>query len=785
MLIIFSLFLNLFGGTAQAEVRNGVFNRVCYQNNRSVRGILNNLGTGVCAGKLYVGYALFTGLHTDRKLYKDGNLISAKRQLFPVGPTACIDDTGTLRGTVCSVAQWPDPKAPTFKDLTTGSPLAWRDVPSTWSTIAEHFNSVLFNEFRNKLTGRSALLQFQNPNVPSDEISYGVEGYFGDIKDRQPEAIPYLGALVGGTIGGRDYSQKVLPPNPQSVNLIRLAKKYYSENDGVKLFANNSYIPAYSEFWYLLMPPILGCQLAHLYGSKAESGAATGERSLNESCLNSVNTINQISTTLESHFSGRDIYQFSGVTLRTDTPIANTTELPSYLFQPYAYCPENALRAPWLNPIDPPPKETFLQLCEKDQSQGAIWIRGLNTTQYQTDAAAGAAYLNFFWYKMSSDQNYLERAERALNYIENTIYNPNYEILLGYGALTSARLSAEGIGKYKDSHRTEQLLNWIFSESDVRYVWSMHSGSWGDRPVYGLLGSPRYTVKYDSRCSPSGCRPVNIQEPELGEGNAGPMNTMMTAAILAPIARYHPEFAQALGKYLTHVATNALQFYPRFIEGMDPATLDFITNVGSANQNGQGIDFRAHLIDAIPFEALHSKSPEGHSNIGTYAPIDAYGTGPAAQQVYNPFDQDKPYPGWGYKTNLAVYGGTYAPVLAKIFNKTNVDGIMQMDLVVSDLPKPIAYPTYLIYNPFGKTKEVLFDITQARTSLQSNHVMIYDPVEKVLLESSYKGSPQYRLQLKPQQARVLVVVPDSERLNIEGRHLVARPSTKIVDYYAQ
>jgi hypothetical protein len=79
-----------------------------------------------------------------------------------------------------------------------------------------------------------------------------------------------------------------------------------------------------------------------------------------------------------------------------------------------------------------------------------------------------------------------QRAKWGLDYLEGTGNNPNYEILLSYGAYTAARMNAEQGTTYD----VEKLVNWVFEPSStVRSGWGCIVGSWNGYQVNGLMGS--------------------------------------------------------------------------------------------------------------------------------------------------------------------------------------------------------------------------------------------------------------------------------------------------------
>jgi len=160
----------------------------------------------------------------------------------------------------------------------------------------------------------------------------------------------------------------------------------------------------------------------------------------------------------------------------------------------------------------------------------------------EPDAAAGLAWLMYAAWRRFDEPRYLEAARWCLDYLERwdgEKGNPGYEVLQYFAPIVAARLNVEAGGKYD----VRKMLGWSFSENTSRPTarpnWGMIAERWGQYDVHGLLGSTRD-----------------------GGGYAFAMNTFHGVAALAPVARYHPEYARSFGRWLLNVANNARLFYP-------------------------------------------------------------------------------------------------------------------------------------------------------------------------------------------------------------------------------
>ena len=154
----------------------------------------------------------------------------------------------------------------------------------------------------------------------------------------------------------------------------------------------------------------------------------------------------------------------------------------------------------------------------------------------ESDAAIGIAYIALAAYRRFGDARYLNRARSLLTWAAALDYNPNYEILGSFGPYAAAYIQAE---TGEDCH-LDRMLQYVFTgTSGTREGWGMIAETWGGYGAYGLYGSTTDT-----------------------EGYAFAMNTYMTAAALAPVARYAPWYAREIARYLLHVRRNAALFFP-------------------------------------------------------------------------------------------------------------------------------------------------------------------------------------------------------------------------------
>lgn len=324
-----------------------------------------------------------------------------------------------------------------------------------------------------------------------------------------------------------------------------------------------------------------------------------------------------------------------------------------------------------------------------------------NEKWIEPDAAAGVALIQYYAYKKFGDKKYLEATKLCMDFLEEREDNPNYEILSSYMPYIAARLNHEEGTNYN----IDKMINWLFdSDSSVRNGWGIINEKWGDYDVHGLVGSTT----------------------DGGGGYAFAMNTFNTAGALTPLVRYDKRYAKAIGKWMLNLTNNSRLFYKNEL----PKDLQ------------SGTDWKEDSEGVIPYEgirkAFNDKTP--------YAGGDP--------TVY----------GWG-ATDFSLYSGSHAGILASIIGKTNVEKILQIDLLKTDYFIDKAYPTYLYYNPYKESKDV-------KIALPGNETVdIYDTVSETYVLKNVKGEVSFKM--AEDSASVIVIVPTGTKINNHNNQLKA------------
>jgi hypothetical protein len=326
----------------------------------------------------------------------------------------------------------------------------------------------------------------------------------------------------------------------------------------------------------------------------------------------------------------------------------------------------------------------------------------------EPDAAAGIAWLEFAAWHRFHDKAHLQAAEWGLRFLDERRANPYYECLLPWGTVTCARMNAE-LGRH---HDLDKLLSWCFGISACRGGWGVTLNRWGDYDCGGLLGS------VDNR-----------------GGYAFAMNTFLQAGALAPVARYEPRHARALGRWLLNLANAARLFYP----GQLPPGHE------------ENADWHGDPGHVIAYEGLRAKW-HGVSPCATGDPVAMH---------------------WGPSTDLGLYGSSYVGFLGALVGRTEVEAMPTFDLLATDFFRDPAYATRLVYNPYDAPRAVTLMLGEGTKDL-------YDAVtHRFVLRGATGAAP---VTVPPDEAMVLVETPAGGHETRLGAKLSL--DGVVIDYHA-
>jgi hypothetical protein len=312
----------------------------------------------------------------------------------------------------------------------------------------------------------------------------------------------------------------------------------------------------------------------------------------------------------------------------------------------------------------------------------------------QQDAAAGHAWVLYAAYKKFGDKRYLKGAISAMRALESNSINPTYELLMPFGAYLAARMNVEE-GTNFDVHK---LLGWTFDGTAIcREGWGVLTGKWNGYDISGIVGS---TVDHG--------------------GYGFLMNTFDMAWPMVPMVKYQPAYANAIGKWMLNAVNASRLFYPQYM----PAEHQTIPEHASVTK---GVIAYEGIAKSSTFDTLYANLK---------APV-AQGDGPKWVPGRNP-----------EVSQFSVYGSAHVGIFGGIVAKTNVEGILKLDVLATDFYRNKSYPTYLLYNPYNASKTVSYIVNGSKA------VDLYDVISQKFIAKSVSGK---RNVLIPKRSSVLIV----------------------------
>lgn len=349
----------------------------------------------------------------------------------------------------------------------------------------------------------------------------------------------------------------------------------------------------------------------------------------------------------------------------------------------------------------------------------------VNWIPFQQDAAGGHGWVLLAAYEKYGDERYLERAKSAIAALDSQTESRFYEILLPMGIYTAARLNAE----YGCDYDLAKMFSWVFdgctNPVNSRTGWGITAGKWGDYEISGLQGS--------------------LTD---GGGFAFLMNSIDVAWPFVPVAKYQPQYARAIGKWMLNLANNCRLFFP--------------DQLPDENQCLPGMREYTNCIvgyEGLRFENILSTRNEKYSAVPEGVHPVALGDGPLW------------YPTNPKESMFSLYSTSACGILGAIVDTTDVEGILRLDCNATDFYSERPYAVSLMYNPFSKSRKVSYETTLESADL-------FDTVSKTYLAKKVSG--KCKISLKGDSAAVIVELPaGSEILENNGKLLV---NNNIISY---
>ena len=127
--------------------------------------------------------------------------------------------------------------------------------------------------------------------------------------------------------------------------------------------------------------------------------------------------------------------------------------------------------------------------------------------------------------------------------------------------------------------------------------------------------------------------------------------------------------------------------------------------------------------------------------------------------------------GWA-ATNISLYSGSSVGYLAALIEKTNVEGILRIDVNKTDFFGSVVFPVYLYYNPYSEDKTVELE-------LPSGEYDLYDAISERNVVSRISGTASFSV--PSDGVCLLTVIPSGTEQTVSGHRLLA--GNQVIDFY--
>ncbi|MBI1932804.1 MAG: T9SS type A sorting domain-containing protein [Ignavibacteriales bacterium] len=311
--------------------------------------------------------------------------------------------------------------------------------------------------------------------------------YFENNTVNYPNDISFgLHTVVGTTVPNSGEAINVLPAvigaslvdvdksNQNGYNWVKMCKEYFNNRPAQNVYKNHPVDDTYDDWWYETMPNVFFYQLYDLYPNTIDFDMQL--KSVADQWLKSVEQMGGKSNPWSVPYMN-----YRGYDLETMTPYSGGVKEP--------------------------------------------------------EAAGAIAWILYNAYKETNEIKYRIGAEWSMEYLNSLSSNPSYELQLGYGVYTAARMNAE-LGTNYD---IVKLINWCFDIGSLR-SWGSIIGNWGGLDVSGLIGEVNGNNDY-----------------------AFLMNTFELASALVPLVKYDDRFANAIGKWMLNASNASRLFYTNYL----------------------------------------------------------------------------------------------------------------------------------------------------------------------------------------------------------------------------
>lgn len=639
-----------------------------------------------------------------------------------------------------------------------------------WQQVARDYDAFVFDFTK---TGQYLpLIWWDNTKINFNRTGFGMPSYvgrFGQTGANGHESINCMGAVISATLAGIDKS------NQNGYNWVLMQENYFNSANGQNLYLNNIGGTTGGTFWYEVLPSVLFYQLNYLYPNTGDFNSefiTTADRWY-DACVAMGGVISP--WTLPNFY-------WTAFNFSTMSGVYNGSWREN----------DAAAVIGWVEYM------AYIKTGDAKYLTAAKWcVEYLLAQTANPNYDMSLVYAPILATRLNKEQGYSYDVQKLINWCFDGNQNQWGVMVDTWNGLDVHGLMGAGNTNYIFEMETLQMAQAFTPvvRYDQRYAraigkYLLHLAN-NSRLFYSNAHDANHQSSYAwaSANDPNGCIGYEgIKKERIDYDHAA--------------ADYVTSYGQIIsGSYVqTQVRDNV---YEVLQEKVAVATDRLVHTWSIPMHDGyfHQVVIKAHVVDGGDadngFEFLYATNPAGPwTSLFTFTsaaddfkwqqlPFGGAGTlylqARDTNQETSQTKLDKlyvdeiwvetrnnniiPYAsgdplsfGWGM-TDLGLYGSSYVGVLGGIVKTTNVEKILQLDLLKTDYYRSSAYPTYLYYNPYGSAQIV--DV-----NVGSSPVDIYDTVSQGMVKINVTGITQ--VSIPADSAQVLVLAPAGGQVTING-----------------
>ncbi len=666
------------------------------------------------------------------------------------------------------------------------SPYLMRD----WKQVARDYDAYVFDFTRGRPNADSWWQTYPltwwdttKYNYPFD--TFGMPSYIGTSAQTggmAHESINVMGAVLGGSLVGIYKSHQYVASTGQYYNFALMEQQYYNKTNGENMVLNYSSTQSGQTFWYEVMPPVLFCQLLWKYPN-------TGQM---ESLMYAMaDRLYDAEVVMGGKTSPWTVPNFTHTAFNFDTMLAVDNGIWKE--------PDAAAGYAWLEYM------AYVKWGESQHFTGAKW--GIEYLQNRTQNPLYELLLPYGALtaaRMNAEQDTSYNLYKILNWCfePSTASDARY----GWGVIADDPWGGNDcdglVGSVTDGGGYAFAMNtfhWAAALSPIpRYnqdyaraigKWMLNAAN-AARLFYanGLDAAHQSSEDWSYAYDPCSCityeglrKKARIVDRAISDfSNIYGTVTGTYADTLVKDSKYEilKEQTVSLVDKLDHVwqinltagGSHTLHFYSHYNDAADVDTgfiIAYATSSGgtytdmfTVTNTGSDQDYTYNLpseLSGTIYIKARDTNPilNGRGNDTLYVDWMMVITETSTFAPYAMGDGLM----WGIGTDFALYGASHVGMMAAVVETTNIEKILQLDLLVTDYYHAPAYPTYLYYNPYTVPQAV--DVNVGAVPVD-----IYDTVSQEMLKVNVSGVVS--VAIPADSAIVAVLTPAGGQVTING-----------------